>query len=377
MLEEFAKIGQRLAKLVGDRTQFGVEQELSDSNNMNEALDHHSFTQLLHFDSYQPETNLYFNKKSKGFILEAYPLLGANEESINILTSLITDVLPLDTDLQFILWASPKIGEILSQFETERSQAGELYEWLAKKRTDFLRHGAFNSLTAQGNYILRDFRLLIVVSQKRNIKETDGGYLLTLREDIISSLKSIQIPSVALQVDEVISVVTDMLYPNSSVNPTRQHWNPYESLSQQLCDPESRITVHKDRLEIENDAEIWEARALTVKEYPQSMAQWKMMDAIGQLFNTSLQIPCPFATTLNIRLIDQEKAVFNSQIKTINKEKTANSPLAKWMPKISKEFEDWSFVQQRISEGDKLVKVYYQVILFAKSEEANAAEKRK
>lgn len=376
MLEDFAKWGQKLANLVGDRTQFGVSQDVSDSSNMSEMLDHHSFTQLLHFDSYQPETNLYFNKQSKGFILEAYPLLGANEESINILTSLITDVLPLETDLQFILWASPKIGEVLNQFEAQRSQSGELYAWLAKKRTDYLRNGAFHTLTAQGNFILRDFRLFIVVSQKRSMKETECSHLLTLREDIISSLKSIQIPSTALQVEEVISIVTDMLRPNSSVNPTRQHWNPYESLSNQLCDPESRITVHKDRLEIESEEELWEARALTVKEYPQSMAQWKMMDAIGQLFNTSLQIPCPFVTTLNIRLIDHEKAVFNSQIKTMNKEKTANSPLAKWMPKISKEYEDWSFVQQRIAEGDKLVKAYYQVIMFAKSDEANAAERK-
>src|SRR3990167_1817280 len=208
MIEEFSKWGEKIARLVGDRTQFGVQPDAQHSTGMDEVIDHHSFTQLLHFDSYQPETNLYFNKKSKGFILEAYPLLGANEESINILTSIITDVLPLDTDLQFILWASPKIGETLNQFETLRSQSGGLYAWLAKKRTDFLRHGAFNNLTTQGNYILRDFRLFIVVSQKRNAKETDGNQLLTLREDIISSLKSIQIPSAALQVEEVISVVT-------------------------------------------------------------------------------------------------------------------------------------------------------------------------
>lgn len=376
MIEELAQWGKKLAQLVGDRTQFGVSEGKANSANMGEMLDHHSLIQLIHFDSYQPETGMFFNKKSKGFVLEAYPLLGANEESINILTSLLTDVLPLETDLQFILWASPKIGETLDQFEAQRSQSGELYAWLAKKRTDFLKAGVFNSLTAQGNFILRDFRLFIVVSQKRNMKETDGSHLLTLREDIISSLKSIQIPAAALKVEEVISVVTDMLHPSSSVYPTRQNWNHYESLSQQVCDPESRVVVHKDRLEIESLDEVWEARALTVQEYPQSMAQWKMMDAIGQLFNTSLQVPCSFVTTLSIRLIEREKAVFNAQIKTMNKEKTARSPLAKWMPKINKEYEDWSFVQQRISEGDKLVKAYYQVVIFAKQNEANAAERK-
>lgn len=375
MLDELAKWGSKLATLVGDRTKFGSD-DITSENNVGEQLDYHALSSLLHFDSYQPETTLYFNKKSKGFVLEAYPLLGANEESINILTSLITDVLPLETDLQFILWASPKIGETLDQFEANRSHSGELYAWLAKKRTDYLRNGAFNSLTAQGSYVIRDFRLFIVVSQKRSVHDSEGHALLTLREDIISSLKSIQIPSVVLKVEELISVVTDILHPTSSVYPTRQSWNQYESLSQQVCDPESKVVVHKDRIEIQSLDEMWEARALTVKEYPQSMAQWKMMDAIGQLFNTSLQIPCPFVTTLNIRVIDHEKAVFNSQIKTMNKEKTARSPLAKWMPKISKEYEDWSFVQQRISEGDRLVKAYYQVVILAKANEANAAERK-
>ena len=375
MLEEMSSWGKQLAKLVGDRTGFGVSEENINPNE-GDCFNYHSLTQLMHLDSFQAETALFFNKKSKGFILEAYPLLGANEETINILMSVLTDVLPPETDLQFLLWASPKIGRTLDAFETHRSQSGELYHWLAKKRTDFLRQGAFKSLTAQGSYLLRDFRLFIVLSQKRGLMESDDSTLLTLREDMISSLKSIQVPAQPMGVEEVISLVGELLHPNSSVYPTESQWNPYETLSQQVCDPESMLTVHPDRIEIENQDEVWEARALTVKEFPSSSAQWKMMDAIGQMFNSSLQVPCSFVSSLHIRLIDHEKSLFNAQIKTMNKEKTARSPLAKWMPKISKEYEDWSFVQQRMADGDKLVKVFYQVVLFSKAEEANSAERK-
>lgn len=376
MLDILNQWGHKLAQFVGDHTAFGVVENERVTDTISCLLDHHSISSILHFDSYQPETNLFYNKQSKGFVLEAYPLLGANEESINILTSLLTDVVPVDTDIQFIMWASPKIGEVVDAFEKERSKAGELYAWLAKKRADYLKHGAYESLTTQGSLLLRDFRMFISVSQKRNRNDDVSTQLTTLREDIISSLKSIHVPAISMQVEEVMSIVADMMHPNSSVYPDRPRWNQYESLAKQLNDPANRLIVHKDRLVIENETECWEARALTVKEFPISMAQWKMTDAIGQLFNSSLQIPCSFVTTLHLRLIDHEKAVFQSQMKSMNKEKTARSPLAKWMPKISKEFEDWSFVQKRISEGDKLVKVFYQVILFSKPEEATANERK-
>jgi len=375
-MEPLYRLGEKLAAWVGDRTQFGVKTNVSNVPLIEEGLDYHSLNRLLNYDGYDPDTSLYYNKKSQGFILEACPMLGASEENVNILTSLVTDVLPQQVDLQFILWGSPKIGDILDQFEQARSGGGEVIAWLAKKRTDFLKQGAFKSLSQHGSFILRDIRLFIVASIEKREKEQASNTLITLRDDIAHSLKSINLPTKVIAVDEFLSVLSDILHPTSSVYPTKQRWNPYDSLSQQLVDPESLIRVHKDKLVIENGDEVWEARALSVKEYPESSAQWKMTDAIGQLFNTSLQIPSPFITTLSIRLINHEKAVFKSQMKTVNKEKTARSPLAKFMPRIAKEHSDWAFVQSRIAEGDKLVETYYQVMVFAKESEANGAERK-
>jgi hypothetical protein len=45
------------------------------------------------------------NKKSIGFILEASPLTGASEETVNILSTILTNTLPPNADLQFLLWA--------------------------------------------------------------------------------------------------------------------------------------------------------------------------------------------------------------------------------------------------------------------------------
>ncbi len=342
-----------LAKMLGDRTQFGVNTEHGSIPAIENTLNYQSLNRLLRYDGYNPDTDLYYNNKSQGFILEAYPLLGANEETVNILTSVITDVLPLNTDLQIILWGSPKIGEVLDRFEQTRSGNGEVFEWLAAMRTNFLKKGAFESLTSQGSFILRDLRLFIAVSQAHTEGQDRSDQLISLREDLTSSLKSIQMPTLSVGVSEMISVLTDLLHPTSSVYPTRQAWNPYDNLSQQICDPECLIRVSKDKLHFDFGDEQWEARALSVKEYPKSMAQYDMTNAIGKLFNDSLQIPCPFVKSLSIRLIDHDAFGLGAEFKTDRKKKAANRQDAQSKPKISKEYQDWAYVNEPLSEGDR------------------------
>jgi conjugal transfer ATP-binding protein TraC len=376
MIEKLSMLANRLAKFFGDKIEFGVKSHNANIPHIENSLNYKTLASLLPYDVYDRDTELFFNKKSQGFVLEVAPLLGANEETVNILSSILTDVLPKNTDVQFILWGSDKIGETLDVFERARSGNGEIFEWLAKKRTDFLKKGPYKSLSSHGNFTLRDFRLFLSISiEKKETAEWENE-LITLREDIVSSLKSIQMPARNLQVEEFISVVTDLLHPSSNVYPTRSSWNPYDSLSQQVTDPEYFIRVFHDRIQFVKGDSKWEARALSVKEYPESMAQWKMTDAIGQLFNTSLQIPCQFVTSLSIRLIDHEKAILNTQINTISKEKSAKGQAAKLMPQVSKEYDDWRYVQQRLADGDRLCQIHYQIILFSEEEQAGQAERK-
>ncbi len=376
MIEKLTSLANQFAKLVGDKIDFGVRQQDKVPPIISNALHYKTLAGLLPYDVYDRDTQLYFNKKSHGFVLEVAPLLGATEETVNILSSILTDVLPKNTDIQFILWGSDKIGETLDAFEQARSGNGELFEWLAKKRTDFLKKGAYKSLSTHGHFILRDFRLFLSISIEKKDGQVLESELITLREDIKSSLKSIQMPSAHLSVEEFISVITDILHPSSNVYPTRSSWNPYDALSQQMSDPDYFIRVLHDRIQFEKEDCRWEARALSVNEYPHSMVQWRMTDAIGQLFNTSLQIPCPFVTSLSIRLIDADKAALTTQLNTISKERAAKGQAAKLMPEVSKEYEAWRFVQHRLAEGDRLAHVYYQIVLFSEASQAGAAERK-
>lgn len=376
MLNQFVEWGHAVASFFGEKTNFGVDTVSHDMRHLEETMDYRALWALLPYDGYDQTTQLFLNKRSQGFVLEVTPLMGANEETVNILSSLITDTLPKNADLQFMLWGSDKIGETLDQFEQERSGKGEIFEWLAKKRTDYFKQGIYKSLTSQNTFVLRDFRLFISVSLPKKQDQDFTSELIKLREDFMSSMKSIQMYSYSLDADKFISLVSDILHPASNPYPTKSRWNPYDSLSMQMGNPENCIRIFKDRLQFELPDETWEARLLSVKEYPQSSGQWDMTNAIGKLFNDGFQVPCPFITTLSISLVDEQKAGYNAPLQSASREKSARSPNAKWMPNIQKEYEDWEFVKRRLSEGDKLAKCYYSVLLFAKADQAGFAERK-
>lgn len=375
MMERLQQWSDKFVKMMGDRTSFGVKTASVNVPAINTIIHYESLHRLLPYESFDSDTGIFHNRGSQGFILEVFPLLGANEETINILTSLITDVLPPTADIQFLLWCSPKIGEWLDRFEAVRGKQGDIYAWLAKKRSDYLKQGVFKSLSSHSDFTLRDLRCWVTVSEPCKVDQDLRDHLIQLRDAMVSSFKSIQATVNPVNVHEFMSVMSDLLHPTSNVYPSRPRWNPYDTLAEQLMDQEGFIRVFEDKLQFQHD-ECFEARCLSVKEYPSSMAQWDMTNAIGKLFNDSLQIPCPFILSFSIRLVDIEKAGLGAQLQSISKKKTAQSKNSDWMPKIFKEYEDWTFVNQRLAEGDRLVKTHFQIVLFAKEKDAVSSERK-
>lgn len=371
-VEATEKVGNKIANLLGDDV-INYMRKKVDGDEIRGLFDHHMMSQLLPYETFDPETSLFLNKRSMGFMLETTPLLGSSEEIENILTSVLTDILPPNVDMQFLLWASPKIAPILDAFEAARSK-NDIFAWLAKKRTDYLKQGAHNSLSNHGSLLIRDFRTFIVVSVPK--KQMDTQDLMGLRDDMESSLKSIHINSRVLDAQALISTLSDIITPTDHLYPHDIAWNELDRLSDQLTHPEWRMQVKADSLLFSTKGEATEVHCLSVREYPQKVTQWKTTENLGQLFNATLQIPCPFLISFSIRKMNQAKALSGSQLQTMNRESTVKSPLAKFKPSVNQEFEDWQFVRTRLSEGDALVKTFYQVVLFCKPENSKFCERR-
>ena len=83
-----------------------------------------------------------------------------------------------------------------------------------KRRAEFLKQGTLNSLTHSGSYILRDFRLFLIVSIPLKELTADTQTLIRLREDFVSSLNSLQMATRPIPITNFISLLIDLLNPS-------------------------------------------------------------------------------------------------------------------------------------------------------------------
>ena len=374
--ESITQLTQKIAHWFGEKTEWGINAATPSDEAVHEFFDQYPLSSLLPYEAYDAKNAVFINKKSVGFILEASTLTGCTEEIENILASLISDVIPVEADIQFLLWASPKIGDVLDTFEAARSGKGETFEWLAKQRTDFLKKGTLQSLTTSGQFYLRDFKLYLILSLPKKDIDVQSEQLLELRQDIQSSLKSVHIATRDIPIENFISLMMDLLNPSRNCYARRETWNELDALNLQLTDPEYRLRVFRNRLLLDTEEEAWDVRCFSVRQFPKQMSQGHMTENIGQLFNSALQMPCPFVISLSIRPLDHEKSAANAQMKYMNKDSTARSPLAKFKPNADKEYQDWSHVRKQLADGDRLVKIYYQVVTYSSVEQANSAERK-
>ena len=392
--ETLAAWGNHVARWVGERTGFGAESESSSATSVNASqedvfesvADIYPLHSILPYEAYDEQDQLFINKKSMGFMLEAFPLVGSNDETEQILASILTDIIPPEADLQVWLWASPKVGPILNELvgavsvnDDAKSNMSSDLKWLAEERIRFFEKGINQSLLKSDTFLVRNFQLLFSVSlpksdvkQEKNLKKT----LTEIRQSLQSSLKSIQLATSPMKVETFLSMMSDWINVNTDLNPSNISWNPYDSLHLQITDPEYRYRVFRNHLRCESENESMEVRCFSVREFPNHMAQLNMRDAIGHLFNTALQLPCPFWVTLAVRGLDFEKSRSRAQMKYINRDSASRSPLAKFNPLLSKEQQDWSFVRNRLLEGDRLVQTFFQVVIADKPETAGASERK-
>ena len=150
----------------------------------------------------------------------------------------------------------------------------------------------------------------------------------------------------------------DVLFPSDDLQPSHAPWNEMEELAAQMLSSEFSFEVLPDRLVVkraDSDKEDWEIRTLSVQDFPEKMAQWKMTDAIGAMFNNAQQVPCPVIVSMNIRTLSKEKAMSKAQIKVGAGDSKAKTNYAKFMPNLGRQIRDWAFIRERLSDNDCLV----------------------
>ena len=350
-------------------------------------------SEFLGYRSFDEDTKLFHQVRSKGFIIELAPLVGADERVNDIISSLFSDILLPGTKFSVTNYSSPRIAEKLQEWSLPRLAAGGVFRNLARHRLDKLRLGAWSSLASDGPFFVRNFRVLLSVG----IAESDSlatEDLLRMRDGLISALESIDVPVKEFVPTDLIRLFDEILAPSTGAGDQVPGYNRFDPINQQCVRRDVVTHVEKDRLVLHAQSlrptgvdvggvpemadfvpECFDVRTMAVRAFPDRWAPWDTQKTIGDIFNTKLNLPCPTLQTVCGVIPDQEKSETKAGYKFARTSSLAEGKGVKLLPKLKTEASEWEYVQERVKQGESLISTYYSVTILAPKGRGESCER--
>lgn len=350
-----------------------------------------SFSHWLPYRAWLEDRQVFVNRDALGFCLELRPQSGADEEMSRILTSLY-EAAPAGTGIQFHLLASPDIRgplgayadlRVPDEFIPELNERGRLgrhtniHRTLARRRVGHYLRGARQSLLPNQSYLLRRFRLVASVclpGSPENLGRIDE--LLLLRDGMRATLHAAGFPSRPWTAGDLINWVSALLDPHRQAGDGLPlTYDAGRELRDQVLDPATMLVIRPGGITLANPAsEAQEMRLLSVRSFPPRFALWNMGSLIGDLYQATLQYPCPFMITLGVHVLDAEATRNWAYLKAARATTNATSYMARFLPDMQERKADWDIVLKALDDGQQLVDLQHQVALFAAPEAMARAE---
>ena len=346
---------------------------------MQRLLRRHRLADLLPYEAWDPETGIYRNQDSLGFVLAGAPATGLDERTLEVLSGLFAQGLEKETTIQICLFASPYIQPWLDAWAERRE--GEVFEGLARRRVAHLSRGNWSSLLNEHSQLARDYVLVVSVerplaphSQDSEL-EPERKRMEKLRKAFQGVLTAADLQLEPLHPKGLVNLLDIMLNPPRAARPTLE-WDEDRLLREQMVSADTAVLVDRDALLLDHGGFRVDVRPLSVRQYPRQWAGWSMGNMIGDFYTDTLRIPCPFLHTLTVYIPDQAKEGGKIKAKTARATQMSDSPIGKYIPAWAERRDEWQFVSQSVDDGHIPVKYHFKSVLFAPAGEGDYAEQR-
>lgn len=361
----------------------------------------HLIADLLPYRFFDETKQVFVNENSVGFILEATPLIGANDDVIDTLSGMFSDAIPEGCTIQFINFASPKVGPIFDVWKESRYAQGGIYKKLAEKRVAHFKTANHQSIFDSSPFTLKNFRLIISVSlsikkgaandlvqqaislvsgEKKNDESGFGevvNQVNSFKEKFKTTLRTAGIPSSEMMPENLINFLDEIINFNTSTHQRNLKYDPLQPINKQIVDHENHLKIERDQLTFFADDELKKIhlRCFSVRNFPKNWAQWQCRDLIGDYFQDLRRMEYPFLTSFAVTLPHNEDALkAKAKAKNFNATRLQGSELSKFVPDMKTSASEWQFVTQKISAGQRILKTVYQAVIFAPTDKIDEAE---
>jgi conjugal transfer ATP-binding protein TraC len=341
--ETFNELGHKLMGLFGE-VSFGEKgRSQREDREAEELFSKDTLANILPYKAYDDETGVFINKGSLGFVIEATPLIGADDATQKEITSIFQDVMEEGSSVQCLLWADHRISKFLNMWGgVHEGRSSEFFKTLIAKRVAFFE--------GKRDFSPRIFRFIFSYSipiqgefsdvQLRRLKEVKDGILKTL-----SALTY----AFSWDAEDFISTLDGLVNFTHSPQVVKRRWNPYETLSSQI--PTGGVLKTREQeLVWENSTEAI-FRSYRVVDYPEQWTLGAMQALIGDFFRESFKITAPFYLHYGVHCPIQSKVEgsFWKKMQLIENQGKSGF-LLRLIPELAEELKEYDFVRRKLND---------------------------
>ncbi|WP_370561104.1 type IV secretion system protein TraC [Edwardsiella tarda] len=352
-------------------TALKLPDESAQANQILANLSFPQFSRILPYKDYDPETGLFINASTIGFMLEAQPLAGANEQVVLALESLLRTKMPRGIPLSIHLMSSKQVGAMVDYGLREFSWSGpQADKFNAITRAYYLRAAEQRFSLPEGLDLpltLRNYRVFIsccVPSKKKS--KADMIELENKVKVIRASLQGARIYTQPVDAQAFINIVREMINHNpSQLYPNDRPLDPYIDLNYQCVDDSFDLKVKAESLTIglrngrSQKTSTAQILNFQLERNPEMAFLWSNADNYSNLLNPELSISCPFILTLTLMVEDQVKAHQEANLKFLDCEKKSKTSYGKFFPGVEKQAKEWGELRQRLSSNQSAIVSYF------------------
>ena len=236
-------------KTIVDRLLTGLLGDAEHAEHDRPALMLDLLSDWLPYRVFDESAGLYRNARSKGFILEVTPLIGADERTGEILGQFFSEGLPLGACLQVLHLASPRISRIIAPWFAPRYLQGGVYEAIARHRAKRLYGLVWQSGSADAPFHARHHQVIVSVGVPAS-KAVSNEELRQTRDSLIAMLKSLNLGVVEVGPEALIAIIDDRTSPTTAPQEDALAYNPHDAIAAQAIRHDIQLIVQEDRMRL-------------------------------------------------------------------------------------------------------------------------------
>ena len=327
--------------------------------------------------AYSKEDFLFFlEPKNLGFGFVCEPLYAIDDSTGDRLNVLLNQDWPVNTVVQFGLWTSPDIERHLFDYDLASVKGADTIHKLRPEAVAYYRRKTGEPLSQQTNLKVRDIQLLItaripIKGNTPTAKEIETVGML--RRTVAQSLETGGFRGKPMTAELLVRIMSTILNqgPNASWrnNPVYRY-DENEILRDQFFDYDTDIKVTSKGLSLGGGIKV---KTLSVKRFPEYSVMGMARSFLSEPMSGARGLRDTWLITATLIFPNSESARSHMEREKQWVTNQAYGPMLKFAPRLADQKYSFDALFEALDDGDRVVKLYLGMVLFAKDGEEDAA----